>query len=111
MNTIFFYGYRDASNYKTHHAVVLSGTLTEEEIAEIRGCADEGIYFIAEQVGLPHEFPGEICSDDHCWCYFYDDVDFEQTDLDPEYGSVHDLLNAFRLAKNNWQPEKYNPLY
>lgn len=53
MNTKLNLLYRDASNYKTYHAEVLSGAITVEQLAAISAKLDDGVFLIAEQVGLP----------------------------------------------------------
>lgn len=50
MNTRIRYLYRDASNYKQHHDVVLSGVIAE---SDVRCCLWEGEYFLPAFVGLP----------------------------------------------------------
>ena len=113
-NTMFEFLYRDASNYKALNRFVLAGTLSAEEIQEIRACGD-GDNFIAEQVGLSHETPdGAITQDDHAWCEFLDDENcgFTATaqastvDL-----TAKQLLEKFRAAKGRWDEAKYAPEY
>ena len=86
MNTQLSLMYRDASNYKLHLDVVLSGTLSNSDIAEIRSKLVDGQFVIAHQVGLPtpsvrfasrYSFPTE---DDHVYTTL---ADFEDEDLDP----------------------------
>lgn len=113
MNTQFEYLYRDASNYKSWHQVILEGTLTQAEKEEIHSCCD-GDNFIAEQLGLPHNFPSdEICDDDHCWCEMYEGPNFglTETDAEPTNGSVKELLEKFRAAKGKWEESKYDPWF
>ncbi|MDX9951300.1 MAG: hypothetical protein RBS75_04320 [Methylophilaceae bacterium] len=50
---IFEYLYRDASNYKVGDTLLLTGHLSEADEAKIKACLDAGIYFVAEQVGIP----------------------------------------------------------
>lgn len=50
---VFEYLYRDASNYKVGGCLLLTGSLSETNEAEIKACLDAGIYFVAEQVGIP----------------------------------------------------------
>jgi len=74
MNTRIYYLYRDGSNNKIGSQEVLSGTLTDQQISDIRRVCDEGQYFIANDVGLPDlqiqwakkgfPFPTD---DDHAW--------------------------------------------
>ncbi len=63
------YMYRDASNYKSHHAVILPTALTDEEVntaltaLRICGSDDE---FVPEDVGLHSLVPDNVNDDDHC---------------------------------------------
>ena len=123
-NTLFEFLYRDASNYKTYNRILLSGTLAPEEVAEIYACSDGG-FFIAEQVGLFHSFPGtKITEDDHAWCTLYEDGDhgFSTTYAAPAKGNsavwlqeknrfltAKELLENFRAAKGHWNVAKYLP--
>lgn len=47
------YQYRDAGNWKTHGIVLLKGACAPQLHAGIVDALDAGLYFIAEQVGLP----------------------------------------------------------
>ena len=99
------------SLYKTHNEFILSGTLTPDEIDEIVACAC-GDNFIAEQVGLSHDLPGELNDDDHCWCelYYESNHGFETTDESPTTDlTAQQLLENFRNAKGNWDEVKYAP--
>lgn len=71
MNTRFTYLYRDASNYKQRHEVIIKGDLT---IPQIRCWLWEHMFFVPSAVGLPdlsdrfkqqgYMFPTD---DDHPW--------------------------------------------
>lgn len=71
MNTVLEYMYRDASNYKQHHSVVLRGRLSE---TEMKPYLIDGMFLIPSSVGLPDlqerfrdqgfKYPNE---DDHVW--------------------------------------------
>ena len=68
MNTQIRYLYRDASNYKVENECVVTGTFTQEQIAQIMDCCDLGEYFIPSQVGLPEQrFDRYDPEEDHCW--------------------------------------------
>lgn len=45
--------YRDANNYKEYHPEVLAGEISEEQLRLIAAKLDDGVFLIAEQVGLP----------------------------------------------------------
>lgn len=52
-HTHLTYLYRDASNYKAHGAVLLSGEATAEHHHRLRESLIDSEYFIPERVGLP----------------------------------------------------------
>lgn len=97
-NTIIEYMYRDASNYKQYHSVVIEGELTW---AEIEPYLDKGEYFIPGQVGLPElqwRFPSFPSEDDHVWHELHEEgITF--TDVQPVFRmSAHQLLENFKRA-------------
>ncbi|WP_411839814.1 hypothetical protein [Paracoccus sp. ME4] len=77
MNTKITYMYRDGSNFKTSHSLVLSGELDAARIAEAMAAGDASIgdepQFIPGQIGLPDlqdEFVGPsmwVDGQDHPW--------------------------------------------
>jgi len=68
---IFEYLYRDASNYKVGGEILLTGTLSQNDIDALRAILESGEYFVAEQVGIPvlykelWDLSGGPTSDDH----------------------------------------------
>ena len=84
-NTKISYLYTDASNYKKHNEVVVSGTITDDQIQKIMGSlndydkTEDMGYFIPRQIGLPEERFEEFNEDDHCWFSLTSDS-FESTD-------------------------------
>lgn len=105
MNTRIHYLYRDASNYKQGHEVVVAG---EIRYNKIKDKLDDGVYFIASQVGLPdiqtkwrekgYPFPSE---DDHVYCELRKD-DLKFTDQNPTIDlTAEELRNNF-LAVEEW---------
>ncbi|HEU0130799.1 MAG TPA: hypothetical protein VFQ85_07390 [Mycobacteriales bacterium] len=52
-NTRVEYLYRDASNYKQYGHEVFAGAITAEQRTSVLAALDEGVHFLAEQVGLP----------------------------------------------------------
>jgi len=91
MNTLFRYKYRDASNYKFRGAVVLAGTVSEEEI---RPHLHDGLYFIPGDVGLPSQHPTH--------CDFDEDLDHPWHELDsvgPTEAEPTDALTAGLRAR------------
>lgn len=102
MNTRISYLYRDASNYKQHNEVIVSGTFTEEQIDTIIGCLDEGEYFIPRQIGFPEIRFGEITEDDHCWFELSRDC-FEETDAKPDIEMLpEEVVEKFVESVGKW---------
>lgn len=99
------YMYRDAGNYKAYGTVLLSGSIDPSDRRDIVSKMDDGLYFIAEQVGLPtlyHElekWSSGPTRDDHCWHEFLDFVEHPQLS-EPEttsaWGSAALLIDRFR---------------
>lgn len=68
-NTRVEYVYRDASNYTQYGHEVFAGAITEEQRARILAALDDGLHFLAEQVGLPdlYELWSTHYPDDDPW--------------------------------------------
>ena len=99
VNTKISFLYRDANNYKKWNTIVVSGTLTREEITEIVNCLEKGEYFIPEQVGLEAERFGSFTEDDHFGCELSADG-FEPTNAPVTcILTAQELLTNFRKAK------------
>ena len=73
MNTKIHLMYRDADNYKAMCSVVLPGAITQEQHQKVSQHLSDGIFVIAEEVGLPdpaekfaqrYDYPTES---DHVW--------------------------------------------
>jgi len=68
---VFEYLYRDASNYKAWGELLLLGIPSQSDVAEFRACLESGVYFVAEQAGIPAvykelwDLSGGPTSDDH----------------------------------------------
>ena len=103
MNTQIRYLYRDASNYKVENECVVTGTFTQEQIAQIMDCCDLGEYFIPSQVGLPERrFDRYDPEEDHCWFELAEDG-FEETVKPATVGiSAQQLVENFSAAKEHW---------
>lgn len=104
---IFEYLYRDASNYKSWGKVLLRGTVGTLEIQDLSSCLIDSSYFVAEQVGVPvlceelYQLSGGMTEDDHAFHEFgaLRNATREETKTLPIWGSVEDLLQAFREAR------------
>ena len=104
-NTRIHYMYRDASNYKAHGEVIISGELKQEGLDAIIKTLDDGEHFIPAQVGMPElqstltSFPSE---DDHVWHELEPEC-FHLTDEDPttnhDINDVNDLIERFTSIK------------
>lgn len=110
MYSAFEYLYRDAANYKAWGRVLLHGFPRPSEVDFLTSCLEDGMYFVAEQVGLPvlyetlYTVSGGQTKDDHAFHEFFawQNVSHEGKEPLTTWGSVEDLLGAFRAAKNNW---------
>ena len=107
---VFEYMYRDAGNWKTHGALLLTGNA--EGVREpLRNCLDWEGLFVAEQVGIPSLYDehfaacGEGPSDlDHAYHEFVDlrpATDEEVVRL-PIAGTLDDLVGRTRAAAGHW---------
>ena len=74
--SVFEYGYRDASNYKSWGFLLLQGAASSADIEELQRHFDSGSYFIAEQLCIPPLYAelwalsGGPTIDDHVWHTF-----------------------------------------
>lgn len=109
---LFTYLYRDASNYKAHGAVVLSGAVTPEHKRRLRASLIDGEYFIPEKVGLPslrerlYEYSdGSPTEDDHVLHELVElrTATVEEAAAGPCVGQLDELLVCFeREANAGW---------
>ncbi|MES1991709.1 MAG: hypothetical protein V4441_12265 [Pseudomonadota bacterium] len=99
--TIFEYLYRDASNYKAHGAVLLSGRLDDAAERKIRDQLSADPYFVASELGVPDlrselwKYSGGCPNeDDHLWHEFVRFGDANLTDVQTLNfcGSVDDFV-------------------
>lgn len=98
MNTNFEYLYRDASNYKQFHFVIVKGMITPQQISDY---LIDRLYFIPSQIGLPELQSEPLTADDHDW----HEVEYlSQTEQSPTLPiATRQLLSAFRKSSlNNW---------
>jgi len=108
-HSVFEYLYRDAGNFKTHGALLLTGSEPEAD-ASVRECLEWADQFVAEQVGVPSlcrahwESAGDGPSDlDHAYHEF---VRLRPATADeltlPHGGSLQALVGRIRAAKGRW---------
>ena len=108
-HSIFEYLYRDAGNFKTFGALLLTGCDPDAEGA-IRDGLEWGDQFVAEQVGVPAlcrehwESVGEGPSDlDHAYHEFATLRPASADELGLRHGgSLNALVDRIRAAKGRW---------
>ena len=109
MNTQIRYLYRDASNYKVKNECVVTGTFTQEQIAQIMGCCDSGEFFIPAQVGLPERRFDDIApEDDHCWFELSADGFTPTAKPATVEVSARRLVENFAAAKEHWMDPAFH---
>ncbi len=106
MNTRVSYLYRDGANNKHGNDEVMAGTLTAEQVADIRRVCDEGIWFIPGEVGLSeiqtywrdqgYAYPTD---NDHAWCELNDP---EPTDDPPTVEMTADAFYNRFVSISEW---------
>ena len=109
--SIFDYLYRDASNYKSWGSLLLEGSATETELAQLRTKLNSEEFFIAEQIGIPAlyaklwEFSDVPTEDDHVWHTFHAlrRAEVEEITCVP-WGSVSELIARF-TSVNKWDEQ------
>jgi len=95
MNTVICIAYRDGYGDRTSDYEILSGEITQDQIAIIESCLEEGECVIAEQVGLmtPFESLGNPPTKmDHVWTIL--------TDFSDDTPEVKDLVTSSRTTNN-----------
>lgn len=112
--SVFEYIYRDAHNYKAWGLLHLTGQVTPSDVCTLRKCLEGGVFFIAEQVGVPPVYAElwEISSGptgaDHVWHEFFELRPTTVSDMQEEpWGSVDDLMARFTSVKR-WN-ERLSP--
>ena len=99
---VFEYLYRDADNFKAWGALLLNGTLTDAQVAEMRSKFESEEFFIAEQIGVPPLYQElwtcsrGLTESDHAWHEFFALRPAEETDFATEtpWGTANTLFNA-----------------
>jgi hypothetical protein len=108
---VFEYMYRDAGNWKTHGALLLSGD-AEDGREALRECLEWGDLFVAEQVRVPSLCEQHFidCGEggpsdlDHAFHEFVDLRPATEEDLGSlaASGSLEELLGRMRTAAGCW---------
>lgn len=109
------YMYRDASNYKQHGTIWLTGLITDEQREALKASLEVGECFIPAQVGLQHlgedsewNFPAE---DDHCFHELLVD-EIEITPNNPRPDIATETVEEFvakmtAIGADGWDAAKY----
>lgn len=104
-HTLFNYVYRDAGNFKAHGSVLLSGSLSQQQQAEIVARMESQEFFIAEQIGVKplyealYAFSVGMTREDHVWHCF---EGFEEVCTDDQiedqtcWGNANELHRRFQ---------------
>lgn len=103
------YLYRDASNYKAWGEILLSGIPSQSGIAALTACLESGVYFVAEQVGIPAvykelwDLSGGRTSDDHALHEFVAlrVATVNERKIFPLFGELSSLIKTFQ-AVSRW---------
>lgn len=90
INTEFEYLYRDASNYKWFHTVVVAGRLT---IDDLKKYLIDGEFFIPELVGMSPLTPDSRNEDDHDW---HEIVSLKPSSLPADFLAAEELALKFK---------------
>jgi hypothetical protein len=106
---VFEYLYRDASNYKAWGELLLSGIPSQSDVAAFKACLESGVYFVAEQVGIPAvykelwDLSGGRTSDDHALHEFvaFRVATVNESKTFPLFGELSNLLRTFQ-AVSKW---------
>lgn len=107
---LFEYMYRDAGNWKTYGALLLTGD-AQDAREEMRECCESTYLFVAEQVGVPPlcEEHWANCSDgpsdlDHAFHEFLDlrPANEDEVTTLPVAGASAALLERMRAAAERW---------
>lgn len=103
-NTVMYFTYRDAANYKTHNSFIVDGVLTEGQIGRIMASLDSGEYFIPERLGMAPGRWNELNPElDHIWCELHRDG-FENMEAPETSGiSPDELVRRFEAMKGRWE--------
>lgn len=97
--------YRDASNYKEFHTIVVAGSLSEDQVKPLLSDECDGMGFIPSQVGMEDLQPRMTSypsADDHVWHTICDET-FKPTSAKPTVKfTAADLLKKLKDVNGNW---------
>ena len=93
MNTLIFYQYRDASNYKEFDTVIISGLLSLKDIEKYLYDRE---FFIPSEIGLKDLQPENLNQDDHIW---HEILEIVHTHEKPTVNfNAEEIISSFRKA-------------
>ena len=102
MKTKFEYLYRDASNYKQFHFVIVKGVIAQQQV---RCYLFDKLYFIPSEIGLPDLQLEPLTQDDHVWHEIECLTRTEEPATVPF--TARQLLHSFRKSHlNDWNFSK-----
>lgn len=106
------YMYRDASNYKAHSCIRVSGTLTSEQVERVRASCELECFIPGQVSALLMHLGTELASfpydDDHPWHELdLDDIEEAADDTAPAHMSPEAFVSAFEKASSNGWDELY----
>ena len=106
MNILFCYKYRDGANYKQYNEIVFSNPL-KKEIKEIeliiRKKLIDGLWFVADDWGIPNQFFKEYMWDneiDHNW-HEFDEIKETEKKV-TEKNTIEDFIVIVHKTKLPW---------
>lgn len=112
--SVMEYLYRDADNFKAWGKILLSETLSENDVTEIKSLLDYGEHFVAEEVDIPvlyqelWKYSNGPTVSDHAYHEFSElrpasEEDVTSTAL---WGEVTTLIQKFRDIAGEWDCSK-----
>ncbi len=106
--SLFDYCYRDAANYKSWGTLLLSGLVSEADLAVVSKHLLDGEFFIAEQLGVPPmyaelwAFSNGPSIDDHVWHFLHEFRPATDEEVTGEvWGTVESLVVRIK-AVTTW---------
>lgn len=108
------YLYRDADNFKAWGNILLSGSVTDNDEAELKSFLDFGEFFVAEEVDIPvlyqelWKFSNGPTVSDHAYHEFSElrPASDDDMTLIPLWGEVTTLMQKFRDIAGKWDCSK-----
>lgn len=104
------YMYRDANNFKAFGEILLSGIISDNDIAEIKSLLDSGEFFVAEQLRVPVLYSqlwkysnGPTVADHASHEFFgFRPATVKEISTMKLWGNVSTLIERFRCIDTHW---------